>query len=55
MYERSILLHFIISVFFVTKCMSDKDSVTFSFKEYQYKDSAKNVSIKYLYLHIGLF
>ncbi|OWR46700.1 hypothetical protein KGM_216153 [Danaus plexippus plexippus] len=25
--------------------MSDKDSVTFSFKEYQYKDSAKNEMI----------
>ena len=43
MTKISFLLNFILVVGFLKKCCGDKTGVTFTFKEYQYKDSPKNV------------
>lgn len=39
----SFLFTYILLIGLVEKCFGDKSGVTFTFKEYQYKDTPKNV------------
>lgn len=46
MLRISLFLSYFVAIGFLQKCLGDKTGVTFTFKEYQYKDSPKNVCTK---------